>query len=98
MIPKPFKPKIALITVSLSLFLLIYAPTGFSAAEDRQSPSTKSLLTAKERLGNKAADNQRTNNCKVPPERRGAKPRPDACKASAVAAMTAHASFNADQY
>lgn len=98
MIPKPFKPKIALVTVSLSLFLLIYTPTGFGAAEDWQSPPTKILLTAKERLGSKAADNQRINNCKVPPERRGAKPRPDACKAGAIEALTAHTLFTADQY
>jgi hypothetical protein len=33
--------------------------------------------TAKERLGGKASDEQRVDNCKVPPDLRGAKPRPD---------------------
>jgi hypothetical protein len=35
--------------------------------------------TGKERLGDKASDEQRVDNCKVPPERRGPKPRPAAC-------------------
>ncbi len=39
----------------------------------------KVVKTAKERLGKKAADNQRVNNCKVPIEKRGSKPRPDQC-------------------
>lgn len=39
----------------------------------------KIVKTAKERLGKKAADNQRVNNCKVPIEKRGSKPRPDQC-------------------
>ncbi len=39
----------------------------------------KVVKTAKERLGKKYADNQRVNNCKVPIEKRGSKPRPDQC-------------------
>jgi len=39
----------------------------------------KVAKTAKERLGKKASDNQRVNNCKVPIEKRGSKPRPDKC-------------------
>jgi hypothetical protein len=35
--------------------------------------------TLKERLGDKASDEQRVDNCKVPPERRGSKIRPDSC-------------------
>ena len=35
--------------------------------------------TLKERLGDKASDEQRVDNCKVPPERRGTKIRPDDC-------------------
>jgi len=37
------------------------------------------LGTLKERLSDKASDNQRVDNCHVPMERRGPKPRPD-CK------------------
>jgi hypothetical protein len=33
--------------------------------------------TMKERLSDKATDQQRVDNCRVPPERRGATPRPD---------------------
>ena len=33
-------------------------------------------LTLKERLSDKASDEQRVNNCQVPPERRGPVPRP----------------------
>ena len=41
--------------------------------------SQKVIMTAKERLGKKSSDNQRVNNCKVPVEMRGTKPRPDKC-------------------
>ena len=37
------------------------------------------VLTLKERLGAKWKDEQRVNNCNVAPEKRGPKPRPDAC-------------------
>ena len=33
--------------------------------------------TLKERLSDKASDQQRVDNCHVPPERRGTAPRPD---------------------
>jgi hypothetical protein len=36
--------------------------------------------TGKERLSSKAADEQRVDNCKVPPELRGATARPDTCE------------------
>ncbi len=36
-------------------------------------------LTGKERLGKKWTDEQRIDNCRVPPDLRGAKPRPDKC-------------------
>jgi hypothetical protein len=37
------------------------------------------VRTGKERLGDKWNDEQRIDNCKVPPEKRGPKPRPDSC-------------------
>jgi len=37
------------------------------------------VRTGKERLSDKPSDEQRVDDCKVPPERRGPKPRPDAC-------------------
>lgn len=41
--------------------------------------------TGKERLSDKASDEQRVDNCQVPPERQGTKARPDEC---------AHAGYN----
>ena len=37
------------------------------------------LRIAKERLGGKASDEQRIDNCKVPADLRGPKPRPERC-------------------
>lgn len=45
------------------------------AASERSTP----VRTGKERLGNKWSDEQRLDNCKVPPEKRGTKERPDTC-------------------
>jgi hypothetical protein len=42
--------------------------------------------TLKERLSDKASDEQRVDNCRVPVERRGTTPRPDCPAASAPAA------------
>jgi hypothetical protein len=36
-------------------------------------------LTGKERLGEKWKDEQRIDNCKVPHDKQGSKPRPDSC-------------------
>jgi hypothetical protein len=36
-------------------------------------------LTGKERLSEKWKDEQRIDNCKVPPDKRGTKARPDSC-------------------
>jgi hypothetical protein len=52
----------------LSLAALLPAAHGAHAAE---------LKTSKERLSNKAADDQRVDNCRVPPDQRGTAPRPD---------------------
>jgi hypothetical protein len=41
--------------------------------------TTHSVLTGKERLGRKWTDEQRIDNCNVPIDKRGRKPRPDAC-------------------
>ncbi len=58
---------------------------GPRVASQLQVPPTR---TAKERLVNKASDEQRVNNCKVPIALRGSKPRPDACRVGAGAAPT----------
>ena len=49
----------------------------------RQPPASAAALpgtlTGKERLGKKWMDEQRTDNCNVPVDKRGTKPRPSAC-------------------
>ena len=56
---------------------LIALPAG--AAEPQRPPQQpQTPRTAKERLSGKASDEQRVNDCKVPPERR-TRPRPAAC-------------------
>src|SRR5215469_13897030 len=53
---------------------LVAAPS--HAGDDVRAGPTR---TAKERLGGKASDEQRLDNCKVPPDLRGPKPRPEQC-------------------
>ncbi len=53
-------------------------------ASEPQAASTKAttsheLKTLKERLSDKASDEQRVDNCKVPFAQRGTKVRPDSC-------------------
>ncbi|MCC8960789.1 hypothetical protein H8A95_00320 [Bradyrhizobium sp. Pear76] len=50
------------------------SPLGASAGAIQQR-----TLTGKERLGRKWSDEQRIDNCNVPPDKRGTKPRPSAC-------------------
>ena len=42
-------------------------------------PNTAAQRTGKERLGEKWKDEQRVDNCKVPLDKRGPKPRPGSC-------------------
>jgi hypothetical protein len=48
---------------------------GRAAAVQKRAPG----LTGKERLGPKWTDEQRIDNCNVPVDKRGTKPRPSAC-------------------
>jgi hypothetical protein len=66
-------------------FAILGASHGF--AEDRAplggkataAPNAINSLTGKERLGRKWMDEQRIDNCKVPTDKQGAKPRSSAC-------------------
>ena len=49
------------------------------AGDRTAAPSPPEVLTGKERLGEKWKDEQRMDNCRVPLDKRGPKPRPDAC-------------------
>ena len=46
------------------------------------------VKTGKERLSSKASDDQRVDNCKVPPELQGTAARPDACERKTQAIPT----------
>ncbi|GKQ52763.1 hypothetical protein [Bradyrhizobium sp. Ce-3] len=63
--------------VALGLIVPAFAQNAAPArsAETVQQRS----LTGKERLGRKWTDEQRIDNCNVPPDKRGTKPRPSAC-------------------
>jgi len=49
------------------------------AAKGRETSLISTVRTGKERLGRKWMDEQRIDNCKVPIDKRGTKPRLDAC-------------------
>jgi hypothetical protein len=51
-------------------------PAPPNAAPSAEVPATR---TGKERLGRKWTDEQRIDNCNVPVDKRGTKPRPDGC-------------------
>ncbi len=72
--------------------LAILLATGASAEQAAPAqPATEAesaVKTGKERLSDKASDEQRVDNCKVPPERQGTTPRPAACRPDAPAALT----------
>ena len=48
------------------------------------------VKTGKERLSSKASDEQRVDNCKVPLDLRGQKPRPDECSSDGPSAEAKH--------
>jgi len=48
-------------------------------AKEPETSLISRVLTGKERLGRKWMDEQRIDNCKVPIDKRGAKPRLDTC-------------------
>jgi hypothetical protein len=74
------------------LALALAAVLGFPAAghaEDAVSPHptpTFPAKTGKERLSDKASDEQRVDDCKVPPARRGTKVRSTSCDHSGATA------------
>ncbi|HML13086.1 MAG TPA: hypothetical protein VK456_07240 [Xanthobacteraceae bacterium] len=68
----------ALLAVALAAPLAHAQPAGAGGdAAARAAPAP--VRTGKERLGEKWSDEQRVDNCKVPPDKRGAKARPDTC-------------------
>ena len=66
----------------LAMQMMLVADVGYAQA----APAVR---TVKERLSSKVSDDQRINNCKVPVELRGARPRPDACAGGAATSAAA---------
>lgn len=69
-----------LLAMSLATGVILsqdHSPTAPPAASPASAPR---ILTGKERLGPKWTDEQRIDNCNVPLDRRGTRPRPDACE------------------
>jgi hypothetical protein len=54
-------------------------PRDLPASSAATLPNSPTSLTGKERLGKKWMDEQRIDNCKVPIDKRGTKPRPSIC-------------------
>jgi hypothetical protein len=69
--------RVLAITIVAQAVLSAAAPALAGEAEDQVEVAP--TRTGKERLGGKASDEQRVDNCKVPPVLRGPKPRPDQC-------------------
>jgi hypothetical protein len=67
------------VVVSTLVLLVALAAPGATPAADDEASHVQPTGTAKERLGGKASDEQRVDNCKVPIDLRGQKPRPDEC-------------------
>ena len=64
------------------------APAATTATQPPSEQTPAPVKTGKERLSSKANDEQRVDNCKVPPELRGTTVRPDACESKTQAIPT----------
>jgi hypothetical protein len=73
--------------VAAILFGCSWAVAAYGTASSqeiaRKQFAAEPARSAKERLSDKSADEQRVDNCKVPLESRGPKPRPDHCAGDA---------------
>ena len=74
---------------TLILLVALAAPSATLRA-DGEATHVQPIRTAKERLGSKASDEQRVDNCKVPLDLRGQKPRPDECSSDGPSAEAKH--------
>jgi hypothetical protein len=76
-------PRCGLLLVAVSAGVLALHPAVIQAKEPVPAETVVTLPaseeTGKERLSDKASDEQRVDNCKVPPDRQGTKPRPSDC-------------------
>jgi len=67
------------VVVSTLVLLVALAMPDATPAAEGEAGHVQPTGTAKERLSGKASDEQRVDNCKVPIDLRGPKPRPNEC-------------------
>ena len=78
----PSRMRLALVAVAMTVSLQT-GPVAAGGSQNKEGEArqvAEPTRTGKERLGGKASDEQRVDNCKVPPDRRGVTPRPDTCR------------------
>jgi hypothetical protein len=85
------KLEIRILSIGFAALLLVFGAVPASGASAPQENGNKetSAKSLKERLSDKASDEQRVDNCRVPLDRRGSKPRPD-CPPAPQAAKPAN--------
>jgi hypothetical protein len=71
---------IRVLAMAIAAQVALSAGASALAGEAEDQIEVAPVRTGKERLGGKASDEQRVDNCKVPPILRGPKPRPDECQ------------------
>ena len=74
----------ALLAALLSVGLVAPACSQGTKQPQTLTADSPRTLTGKERLGPKWTDEQRTDNCNVPLDKRGTRPRPSACSQTAT--------------
>jgi len=62
-----------------ALVAMLGVSSSQAASDAKRDAAASEPKTLKERLGDKASDDQRVDNCKVPVAERGSKVRPDDC-------------------
>jgi hypothetical protein len=77
---KSYGPGVVALLVALCLASDSFAQNGETpTSTGSAAPTNAPVLTGKERTGRKWMDEQRIDNCNVPADKRGSKPRPNDC-------------------
>jgi hypothetical protein len=85
-----FRPRRGLVLAASLALPLLAVPAGAAEQPSSAKPiDGMKIKSIKERLSDKASDEQRVDNCNVPPERRGPKPRPGCAGENGPAAASA---------
>lgn len=76
----PYQSDLSQGAVKLCSTLILALALAAAVAQIPDIAKAQEAQTLKERLSDKASDDQRVDNCRVPAERRGTAPRPDCPK------------------